>query len=134
MVNSPSWLVVVVDPTFVARLVAVTVTPGSTPPDLSLTRPVIAPRNSCAVAAGAMTRASVTAASNRMWAPYAVPIRTQTRTAICLSQNFASPLGACVPYARPPHGGAAGHRRANHRRVGVESLVIVGARLFQEAS
>ena len=48
IVNSPSPVVAVVELTLVATFVAVTVTPGSTPPDLSLTRPVMAPRNSCA--------------------------------------------------------------------------------------
>ena len=49
---------------FVSFLVAVTVTPGSAPPELSLTVPLIEPRDSCASAGGADTRTSI-APSNR---------------------------------------------------------------------
>jgi len=62
-VNSPSPVVTVVELTLVATFVAVTVTPGSTPPDLSLTLPVMAPRNSCPAAVAATASAIASAAN-----------------------------------------------------------------------
>jgi hypothetical protein len=61
LAENPSPLVVVLDAIFVATFVAVTVTPGRRPPELSVIRPVMPPRKSCALAVAMMVANSTTA-------------------------------------------------------------------------
>jgi hypothetical protein len=62
-------LVVVVDATLVATLVAVTATPGSRPPDTSVMRPVMPPRKSCAETLAAAASSAAMVQTNRFIAP-----------------------------------------------------------------
>jgi len=63
-VNAPVSFVTAIVAWLVSFLVAVTVTPGSAPPELSFTVPLIDPRDSCASAGGAAAAAN-TVPSNR---------------------------------------------------------------------